>query len=204
MNKTIFLAGILFLLSSINISAQMPSKKEWELIQKESAKDHALMMKMLGITALRPGPSGNPKAPNAANSDESKATTYKSLPDPLIFNNGTKVTTPEQWEKRRKELFELFDREVYGRMPENIPPVSWKVVEEKNSKAATFPVVERMLKGHVDNSSYPSINVDIQMKLTMPAGVKKPVPTVIEFGWLVPMFKMPTRTQRPAVAGTAP
>ena len=191
MKKTIFLTAVLFLLSSLNISAQMPTKKEWELMQKESAKDHALMMKMLGITALRPGPSGNPRAPNAANSDEAKATTYKSLPDPLTFNDGTKVTTPEQWEKRKKELFELFDREVYGRMPKNIPPVSWQVVEEKNSMVGKFPVVERMLKGHVDNSSYPTINVDIQMKLTMPAGINKPVPVVIEFGWLVPMFKMP-------------
>ena len=31
------------------------------------------MMDQLGIKALRPGPSGNEKAPNHANYDESKA-----------------------------------------------------------------------------------------------------------------------------------
>ena len=173
MKKNIFLLVILFFLTSVNISAQMPSREEWERLQKESAKDHSLMMEMLGISEIRQGPSGDPKASNAANSDESKATTYKSLPDPLTFNDGTKVKSAEQWEKRRKELFELFDREVYGRMPDNIPGVTWEIIEEKSSKVGEFPVIERELKGHVDNSSYPSINVDIQMNLTIPAESKR-------------------------------
>ena len=74
------------------------------------------MMGLLGITALRPGPSGNPKAPNAANYDESKANPYPTLPDPLVLKNGKKVTTAEQWWKRRAEIVEDFDREVYGRI----------------------------------------------------------------------------------------
>ncbi|MGD9158943.1 MAG: hypothetical protein PVG39_11090 [Desulfobacteraceae bacterium] len=196
MKKNIFLLAILFLLVNINLSAQMPSREEWERLQKESAKDHALMMEMLGISEIRPGPSGDPKAPDAANSDESKATTYTSLPDPLTFNDGTKVKTAAQWKKRRKELFELFDREVYGRMPDNIPGVTWEIVEEKAGKVGEFPVLEKELKGHVDNSSYPSINVNIQMKLTVPAEVKKPVPVVIEFGWTGPMFKMPNQPEQ--------
>ena len=46
------------------------------------------MMDQLGIKALRPGPSGNEKAPNHANYDESKANPYPNLPDPLTLNNG--------------------------------------------------------------------------------------------------------------------
>jgi hypothetical protein len=186
MKKNILILTILFLFLPINISAQMP-KIDWERIQKENAKDHALMMKMLGITEIRPGPSGDPKAPNTANSDESKATTYTTLPDPLIFNDGTKVTTPGEWEKRRKELFELFDREVYGRIPASIPPVKWEVVEEKAGLVKGIKVMERELRGHVNNSSHPSIAVNIQMKLTFPVKAKN-VPVVIEFGWLGPMF----------------
>ena len=181
MKKNILLLAVLFILSSINVSAQFTSREEMERLQKESAKDHALMMEMLGISEIRPGPSGYPDQPNPANSDESKATTYTSLPDPLTFNDGTKVETAEQWEKRKKELFELFDREMYGRLPYNVPGVTWAIVEEKNCKIGEFPVIERELKGHVDNSSYPSINVDIQMKLTIPATLEKPVPVVIEF-----------------------
>ena len=84
------------------------SKEERERIGRLSREDHQLMMKRLGITRLRPGPSGNPKAPNAANTDESKATPYTSLPDPLVFGNGTAVKTADQWEKRRLEIFEAF------------------------------------------------------------------------------------------------
>ena len=57
----------------------------FDSIQKISQQDHQLMLQMLGITELRHGPSGNPNDPNAANSDEFKATTYIALPDPLIF-----------------------------------------------------------------------------------------------------------------------
>ena len=53
------------------------------------------MMDQLGIKALRPGPSGNEKAPNHANYDESIANPYPNLPDPLTLNNGQKVTTAE-------------------------------------------------------------------------------------------------------------
>ena len=49
-------------------------------------QDHQNMMDQLGIKALRPGPSGNEKAPNHANYDESKANPYPDLPDPLTLN----------------------------------------------------------------------------------------------------------------------
>jgi hypothetical protein len=78
-------------------------------------QDHARILKLLGIDSLRVGPSGDPKAPNAANADESKANPYPNLPDPLVLNNGQKVTSPDIWWKlRRPEIKELFDREIYG------------------------------------------------------------------------------------------
>lgn len=39
------------------------------------------------------------------------------LPDALIFADGTRVATPAQWPKRRKQLLDLFTAQVYGRMP---------------------------------------------------------------------------------------
>lgn len=89
------------------------------------------MLKKLEIKELRPGPSGNPEASNAANSDESKAKTYTSLPDPLIFNDGTPVTSAKQWQKRRTEIVEIFDNEIYGRVPENVPDVTWYVISSR-------------------------------------------------------------------------
>src|ERR1700691_1155755 len=42
--------------------------------------DHDNMMKQLGIRALRPGPSGDEKAPNHANYDTALANPYPNLP----------------------------------------------------------------------------------------------------------------------------
>ncbi len=51
------------------------------------------------------------------NYDESKVPRY-TLPDPLLLENGTKVTTSTDWNlKRRPELLALFQKEMFGRMP---------------------------------------------------------------------------------------
>src|SRR5688572_7840984 len=85
-------------------------------INKITQQDYNNILQQLGIKSTRPGPSGNPQASNAANVDESKASPYTSLPDPLTLKNGKKVTTPKMWwTERRPEIVEDFDREVYGR-----------------------------------------------------------------------------------------
>src|SRR6202035_4244614 len=91
-------------------------------------QDHQNMMDQLGIKALRPGPSGNEKAPNHANYDESKANPFPDIPDPLTMKNGQKVATAKMWtDQRRPELIEMFSKYVYGRIPENVPTVNWRV-----------------------------------------------------------------------------
>jgi hypothetical protein len=154
------------------------------------------MMTMLGISGLRPGPSGNPQAPNAANTDEAKASPYTSLPDPLLFRNGTKVSTARQWEKRRLEIMEDFSREVYGRVPANIPDVSWKVIREKDTVDGTYKVRVTHLTGQVDNAAFPAIKVAIQLTLTTPLNPPSRVPLVLEFGW-----NFPPSMNRPPVEG---
>ena len=92
------------------------------------------MMDLLGISTLRPGPSGNPQAPNAANSDESKVPP-STLPDPLVRRAGGRVTDPEQWWRlRRPEIVEDFDREVYGRVPDDVPGVTWEVASTRRAR----------------------------------------------------------------------
>src|SRR5947209_10314604 len=93
-----------------------------------AADDHRQMMQQLGIKTLRPGPSGNERDPNHANYDETRANAFTSLPDALMLKNGQRVTTRALWSKRRAELVEHFEREVYGRIPNNVPSVSWKVI----------------------------------------------------------------------------
>ncbi len=146
-------------------------------------QDHENMMKQLGITRLRPGFSGNEKDPNHANYDESLANPCPQLPDVLILKNGKKVTTAEMWWKlRRPELAEEFEREVYGRLPANIPGVTWTAKITDREFVGRIPVLAKQVTGHVDNSSYPLINVDINMVVVTPLNVKGPVPVLIMFG----------------------
>src|SRR5437016_1570282 len=77
-------------------------------------QDHQAMMDQLGIASLRQGANGNNRqAPNAANYDESKVNPF-TLPDPLAMKNGQKVMAADEWwKKRRPEIVEDFDREIY-------------------------------------------------------------------------------------------
>jgi lysophospholipase L1-like esterase len=174
---------------SAKVPAGMPQPKTWT-----AAEDHQNMMDQLGITKLRPGPSGNEQAPNHANYDEATANPYPDLPDVLTLKNGKRVTTAAMWEKeRRPEIIEEFDREVLGRVPKNVPKVTWTVASTTNAKLGTRDVVVKQLTGHVDNSTFPAIDVDIQMGLVTPADVKTPVPVMIMFGgaYLLPGWTPP-------------
>lgn len=148
-----------------------------------TADDHKDMMRQLGIRALRPGPSGNEKAPNAANYDESKANPFPDYPELMRLKDGRPVTTPEMWWKhRRPEIVEDFEREVYGRVPTNAPRIEWRVVRRAEDKAGPFPVVARELRGRADNREFPGIEVEIQMVVVTPAWIRQPVPLMILFG----------------------
>jgi hypothetical protein len=65
--------------------------------------------------------------PGNANYDESVANPFPTIPDVLTMNDGTKVTTPAEWAKRREEIKAIFDEKVYGKYPKDIPGVTWKV-----------------------------------------------------------------------------
>jgi hypothetical protein len=87
MKPTVFL--FLCLVLAMPAWAQM-SQQQRDSLTRLTQADHQLMLQRLGIDSLRAGPSGNPEAPNAANSDESKVH-YENVPDPLIFNGGKPV-----------------------------------------------------------------------------------------------------------------
>jgi endoglucanase len=144
-------------------------------------RDHQRIMELLHIKLLRRGPDGDPKSPNAANVDESKVRSYV-LPDPLQLNDGKQITTAAQWwTERRPQIVEDFDREVYGRVPVHTPKVTWEIKSTKREMAGDVPVLTKELIGHVDNSAYPAVRVDIQLTLSTPANAKGPVPVVLEF-----------------------
>jgi hypothetical protein len=167
--------------------------------QAASEKDHQQMLDQLHITTpLRNGRNGNdPKDPNYANYDESKANPYPNLPDVLTLNDGKKVTTAKEWwSKRRPEIVELFNREVYGRVPAHTPGVKWELISTTNEKNGDVSVITKKLVGHVDNSSDPAITVNIDLTVSTPADAKGPVPVIMEFG-IDPAFMEQMRKRFP-------
>lgn len=148
--------------------------------------DHQNMMQELGIKAIRPGP--DPRNPGTF--DESKANPYAaSMPDVLRMKDGARVTRRAQWPARRAEIVEDFEREVYGRIPASVPNVTWDVTSTTTGESAGIPTITKNLVGHVDNSAYPQIEVNVQASYTVPAHAPGPVPMMVEFAFQFPFFR---------------
>ena len=146
-------------------------------------EDHQNMMDQLGIRVLRPGPSGDEKAPNHANYDEALANPYPNLPDPLTLRDGKKVTSAKMWwDERRPQLVAMFEDEVYGHVPANVPHVTWTVRTVDHERVGFNPVIAKDLIGVVDNSADPAIKVNLHMTLVLPANATGPVPVLMMFG----------------------
>src|ERR1700730_16982524 len=163
-------------------------------------QDHERIMNLLHITSLRRGADGDRKSPYAANYDESKAGPFTKLPDPRVLKNGKLVTTAKVWwERRRPEIVEDFDREIYGRMPRDTPKVRWEIVSTTRQSNGDVPVIAKKLVGHVDNSSYPQISVNIDLALTTPANATRPVPVMMELSFS-PEFMADLAKRFPSIA----
>lgn len=162
------------------------SPEERERLQKLTAEDQADMLRQLGITKLRPGRNGSttPGTPNQANYDQARANPYPDWPEILIAKDGQRVTTADQWwRKRRPEIVEDFEREVVGRVPADVPKVRWEVARHLDTAVGSLPVLASQVIGHVDNSACLGISVDIKMAVVLPDAAKQPVPVLIMFGW---------------------
>ena len=164
---------------------QLPPE-ERQRLQKLTDEDYADMTAKLGIKRMRPGWNGfaKPSEPNAANYDQTRANPYPDYPDALTLRDGRKVTAPERWWRdRRPEIVEDFEREVVGRIPGGVPPITWSIARTLDASVAGRPVHARLVIGHVDNAADPAITVDIKIAVVTPADATKPVPVLIMFGF---------------------
>jgi len=181
-----FVVNVLALLLAPGVShgqpeatAPAPAPLNWTAQQ-----DHQNMMKQLGITRLRPGPSGQTGATNSANYDPAKANPFPDLPELLTLKNGQTVTSADAWWKqRRPEIIEDFEREVIGRVPKHVPKVTWTVVSNVvDGLVGNLRANGKQLVGHVDNSDCPAITVDLRLTVVTPASASRPVPLLMMFG----------------------
>jgi hypothetical protein len=184
-------SGILLSLYALNSFAQP--------VMLTTEEDHRRSLDLLQITSLRQGANGSDAtASNAANYDEALANPYPALPDVLLTGGRERVTTAEQWwNVRRPELVELFDREVYGRMPGAVPSVTWQVTESSELMIANQPAVRKVLRGTTDNSAYPEVTVELRAILVMPANTNVPAPVITQLITDVFITRYEERAQQP-------
>ncbi|HEY1113913.1 MAG TPA: hypothetical protein VGE66_10135 [Chitinophagaceae bacterium] len=113
------------------------------------------------------------------NYDEAKAGAY-TLPDPLVLNNGQRVTSAKDWwNKRRPEILEYYRNEVYGKIPDYTPKVTFEVVSTDSSAVSGTAILKKIV-GRIDNSSYPSDTPRIEISLYLPKDLKGQVPMMVQ------------------------
>lgn len=147
-------------------------------VQIANQRERQRIMDELKISAIPPGAVSS----SPATYDEATANPYPKLPDPLTFKNGQRVASASAWRKRRAEILDDFQREIYGRTPKNVPKVTWQAVHTETGKTGEYGTITKQLLGRVDNSAYPAVIVNIQATLTTPADAKGRVPVIIQFG----------------------
>ncbi|MDD3101243.1 MAG: acetylxylan esterase [Bacteroidales bacterium] len=149
--------------------------------------DHANMMARLGIRSVRPGRDPNATDPSRQpNYDELMANPYCFYPDVLKTFDGKTVNNAGMWNRiRRPELVKVFEEEVYGRIPDNVPGVHWRTIKEEKARLGGVSVVIRQLLGVVDNSAYPEITVEIQAQIVWPDDGRTNMPVILEFSWMM-------------------
>jgi hypothetical protein len=109
------------------------------------------------------------------NFDECKVPSYK-LPDPLVAEDGTKITTPEQWwEKRRPEIFELMQSQMWGIAPGKPDALESRVNHRGRQGNMAYKEVIITLKEEDRRFEFPVL-------IMTPADAEEPVPAFIA-GW---------------------
>ncbi|MDO6810836.1 acetylxylan esterase [Zobellia galactanivorans] len=68
-----------------------------------------------------------------ANYDETKVPKF-TVPDPLLTFSGEAITDSDQWEEKRKlEIYQFFEKQIYGKVPAMLDEYSFEVIEEDNN-----------------------------------------------------------------------
>jgi hypothetical protein len=173
------LAALLIVLVALPSSGQLKGKGKLPDFIPAAYDDYQNMLDQLGIKKMRKGRDGKNDTSNEATANPWKDT----IPDLMKFKDGSKVSSADQWPKRRAEILEDFEREVYGRIPKNVPKVTWKVTSTVEGESGGIPIVTKTLVGTVDNSAFPKVKVEIQASFTVPRNAAGKVPIIIQYSF---------------------
>lgn len=113
------------------------------------------------------------------NYDEAKVPQY-TLPDVLTCEDGSKVTTVKEWEKKRRpEILEWFSANVYGRTPQEKIKVSYETLSE-NPNDMGGKATSKQVKFIFSNGKK---NIEAIMLLYIPNQVKGKVPVFVGYNF---------------------
>jgi len=104
------------------------------------------------------------------NYDEAKVGTY-TLPDPLVFNNGKAVRNAHDWKRRRREILELFQENVYGFSPRS-RKAAFAVVES-GASALSGKAIRRQVTIYFSSNQH---GLRENLLIYLPRYAPKPVP----------------------------
>jgi hypothetical protein len=110
-----------------------------------------------------------------ANYDEVKVPKY-TLPDPLLCLDGTRVTDAATWtQKRRPEIFKLFQNHVYGRSPGRPAQMTF-MTTSVDAKALGGKATRKEVTVYFNGQRQ---DPNMTILIFLPNQVHKPVPTFI-------------------------
>jgi hypothetical protein len=113
------------------------------------------------------------------NYDESKVPAYE-LPDPLVHSDGSAVAGAGDWERtRRPEILGLFERYVYGRVPEGTYTLRSEILSERED-ALDGKARMREVKVSVERNVR---SVSFNLLVCLPAGSLEPVPLFMGYNF---------------------
>lgn len=113
-----------------------------------------------------------------ANYDESKVGSY-TLPDPLTFNDGKKVTNTRDWQRRRLELLDLFAENVYGRSPKPQAHIDFTIFDSDKNALGGKAVRKQVTIYFSSNKQGPKED----LLLYVPTHAQKPVPLILSLNF---------------------
>ncbi|WP_353720953.1 acetylxylan esterase [Dyadobacter sp. 676] len=103
-----------------------------------------------------------------------------ALPDPFTFNNGEKVKSVKDWERRRKEILEIMTREMYGVSPDRPKKMHFKVFDlDRNAlggKATRKQVTVRIIREGRE--------ARFDLLVYIPNQARRPVPAIIGLNFI--------------------
>lgn len=118
------------------------------------------------------------QTPANTNYDESQAGSY-TLPDPLTFQNGTKVRGAKDWQRRRAEIRGLFEENVFGRSPKASASINYQVFDSDKNALGGKATRKQVTIYFSPKSASPKEDVLIYV----PNWAKKPVPLILSLNF---------------------